>query len=111
MKYLMTIYVDDAAVESIDEAERDAAHAALAQELLSTGEWLDGRQLADRGRVVRRTEQGLLVTEGPFTEGREYAGGYYLMECASIERVIELAGTLVESRYSPIEVREIIDRD
>jgi len=32
-----------------------------------------------------------VVTDGPFLESKEYLGGFYLIDCESKERAIELA--------------------
>ena len=34
------------------------------------------------------------VTDGPFLESKEYLGGFYLIDCESKERAIELAAQI-----------------
>ena len=48
------------------------------------------------------------TTDGPFIEAKEWVGGFYLVDCASIDRAVEIAGRFVEARYSPVEVRQLV---
>ncbi|RIX31319.1 hypothetical protein D1781_01920 [Amnibacterium setariae] len=45
---------------------------------------------------------------GPFTEGVEVVGGYYVVDVASKDRAIEIAGMLAETRFSPVEIRRLM---
>jgi hypothetical protein len=49
------------------------------------------------------------VTDGPFTEAKEVLAGYYVVDCAGLERAAEIAARLPEAPYSPIEIREHTD--
>jgi hypothetical protein len=42
-------------------------------------------------------------------EVKEVLAGYYMVECASVERATEIASRLPEAPYSPIEIREVIE--
>jgi hypothetical protein len=48
------------------------------------------------------------VTDGPFLEAKEHLAGYYEVDCASIERAVELAGLMPEARYQGVEVRPVL---
>jgi len=112
MQYLISIYGNHEAWARLtddDIAERDAAHAGVFASLEASGELVGGRELGIVGsKTVRRTTSGLHVVDGPFTEGKEILGGYYIVDCASIERAIEIAGQLTEADYAPIDVRPIL---
>ena len=111
MRYLVTIYNNsetEAAITSTDEQEFEQAHEAVQAELKASGELLDTQVLSMRdARVVRSTPEGVLVADGPFIEVKEWVGGFYVLECDSIDRATEIAGRFVEARYSPIEVRRL----
>lgn len=115
MKYLLTIYGNDTVWDELtpdDIRRRDEGHAALIDELVGTGEWIATSRLglaAGEARVVRTDTGAPLVTDGPFTEGREIAGGLYLVECADIARASEIAARLTEAEYAPIDVRLLVD--
>jgi hypothetical protein len=85
-----------------------AAHRSVQEELGRTGELIDTQELAVEGaRVVRAVEGTPSVTDGPFTEGEQFLGGYYLIDCADWDRAIEIAGRFRETAFAPIEVRRV----
>jgi hypothetical protein len=47
------------------------------------------------------------VTDGPFTESKEFIGGYFLLACGSREEALELAGECPAAEWATIEVREV----
>jgi hypothetical protein len=111
MKHLITIYNNDtatAAIEGVDAEEFRRVHDDVQAELSASGELIDSNELGvDDARVVRVTDGRTVVTDGPFTEGREIVGGYYLVEC-SPERAVEIAARFVEARYTPVEIRSLL---
>jgi hypothetical protein len=54
-----------------------------------------------------RTRGGeLIVTDGPFTESKEWIAGYDVLECDSKEQAIEIAARHPMARFGRVEVRE-----
>ena len=51
-----------------------------------------------------------LFTDGPFIESKEYLAGYYLLDCESRDRAIELAALLPEAAFGALEVRPLMNR-
>jgi hypothetical protein len=47
------------------------------------------------------------VTDGPFTEAKEFVGGYFLVDCPTRERALELAQECPAAQWATIEVREV----
>jgi hypothetical protein len=47
------------------------------------------------------------ITDGPFAEGAEVAGGFYVFEAENLDDVLELAGGIPAARNGAIEVRPI----
>jgi hypothetical protein len=84
-------------------------HRGLLAETRANGELLAADGLTTgQARVVQVKDGVPAVTDGPFTEAKEFLAGYYLLDC-SLERATELAARLPEARYSPIEVRALTD--
>lgn len=112
MKYMLLIYGnqeawDDFAANGWDAL--DAAHQSLRDELTASGELVLGNELSTTDtRVVRRDTEKLLVTDGPFVEGKEIVGGFYIVDVAGIDRAVEIAGRLEETTYSVVEVRGLM---
>ena len=48
------------------------------------------------------------MTDGPFTETKEVLGGYYLLDCDSLDEALEAAARCPGALYGSIEVRPII---
>jgi len=113
MRYMLMIYGNSSTWDSWTKEEYDeviAAHRSLLEELKASGEYVDSAGLTVRNaRQVRTLEGEAAVTDGPFTEAKEVLAGYYLVDCDGIERATEIAGRIRESRWDPIEVREIIE--
>jgi hypothetical protein len=112
VKYLISIYGSYEAWDALEQGDidaRDRAHQAVRDELASSGELVDSNQLDVEGAKIVRTSQGArLVTDGPFTEAKELVGGYYIVDCASEDRAVEIAAKFVEAEYAPIEVRRLM---
>ncbi len=110
MKYMLLIYGNDETWKALEAEGMEAVfdvHRAVLAETRASGEFVaaDGLATAD-ARVVQIRDNAPAVTDGPFTEAKEVLAGYYLFEC-DLERATELAGRLVEAKYSPIEVRAL----
>ena len=50
-----------------------------------------------------------IVTDGPFAETKEAVGGFYVVDCASRDEAIELAGRVPQSPGVAVEVLTIAD--
>lgn len=112
MRYMILIYSDEAAdaVWAAGGKDRvDAAHAAVFQELQESGELVDGNELDTTDVAVIGRHRGETITSrGPFTEGTEWVGGYYIVDVANRERAVEIAGRLAEVDHSPVEIRRVM---
>ncbi|MBA3788009.1 MAG: hypothetical protein H0X21_04865, partial [Actinobacteria bacterium] len=45
------------------------------------------------------------VTDGPFVESKEALGGYFLLECTSIDDAVDWAARIPGADHGAIEVR------
>ena len=50
-----------------------------------------------------------LFTDGPFAETKEFLGGYYLVECETLDRALELAAACPGAARGSVEVRPVLD--
>lgn len=71
---------------------------ALNNDLAESGELLDANGLAEpaRARLVTSRDGTPVVSEGTYGQSREVLAGYWLLECASIERATEIAARAYE---------------
>ncbi|WP_297603902.1 YciI family protein [Microcella sp.] len=87
----------------------DATHAAVSRDLKQSGELVDANEIDVKGVTVIGHHNGEPVSNrGPFTEGSEWIGGYYIVDVADHARAVEIAGRFVENEFSPIEIRRIM---
>ncbi|MEW9534380.1 YciI family protein [Microbispora sp. NPDC049125] len=113
MKYLLIIHNNPALLGSLPKEELDAmmnAHEPFQQALKESGELVGFVALADAAdsRVIRVLDQVPAVTDGPFVEAKEYLAGFYVVDCDSFDRAVELAGRMPEARYQGVEVRPVL---
>jgi hypothetical protein len=66
------------------------------EELQASGEWVvaEGLTMPDQAKLVRARNDGPPVTDGPFPESKEFLAGFWILECKSLERAIEIAAKI-----------------
>ena len=86
---------------------------ALNAEIREAGGWVFTAGLHDPGTatVVRPGEDGeMLVTDGPYAEGKEHVGGFWVVDAPDLDVVLDWAGKASRATTLPIEVRPISHR-
>ena len=112
MEYLALIYADEGAWERLSEAERASAYelyvefarAAEDAGVLVAGDELGPTASATTVRVRNGRE---LVTDGPYTEVKEALGGYFVLDCRSLDDALEWAARIPAAEYGAVEVRPV----
>ena len=104
MRYMMFVATDPDG-EELD----DSLMPAWLADVDGRGKRIMGQRLrpVEDATTVRVRKGELLVTDGPYTEGKEYIGGYYIVDVDSLERAVEIAGRFVEARFHPVDVRRM----
>ena len=117
--FMLTSVEDERATLSIPESERKQImrqHQGVGAEYVTTramldqepGLWVGARlQVSEQAKTIRRKNGGRLVTDGPFAETKEVAGGFNLVACASIDEAITWANKLAARDGDAIEVRPV----
>ena len=113
-QYLLAVHsAADTPLPSPEEIQKAFADVAVFNtELQASGSWVFGGGLCppDTATVVRTQSGDVLVTDGPFTEGKEVLGGYYMFNADSYDHAIELTRDHPQLEYGgTVEVREIQD--
>jgi hypothetical protein len=115
----MTTYVvllpgDESTWESASEESRAAMyakHGEFARMLAERGHTVTGgaELTHSRGaRVVRRTDTGVTITEGPYAETVEQLTGYYVVDSDDLDDLLEVCGFLAGAEGA-VEVRAAVD--
>ncbi len=112
MKYVALIYTDPAHAEAMTPEEREAyveKYLEFSRMGREQGAVLGGNELASVASAtqVRVVDGETVVTDGPYAETREQLGGYYMLECDSIEEAVELAAKIPGAVHGAIEVRPV----
>jgi hypothetical protein len=67
-----------------------------------------GHKLHDaEGRVMRGAGAALTITDGPYAESREVIGGLFVIDAASYDEVVNLAGDCPHLEFGAIEIRQV----
>lgn len=108
MKYMLLI----THVEIVDEDERKTLmgeSVRLANQLHEQGKYLDAAPLhpASETVSVKVRDGKQFVTDGPYAETREQIGGYFMVDAASLEEAVEIAGKIPGARVGTVEVRRV----
>ena len=86
-----------------------AEHGVVERELRAQKRFVESCRLRppDEARTVRLLPGGeRRVTDGPFTEGKQVMGGYYVIDCDTIEDAVGWARR-IPLAYGSIEVRPV----
>ncbi len=100
------IYTNEAG--GSDEAVLER-YMAFAQEARAAGVNLGGNELAPvaSATTVRVRAGETLVTDGPYAEAKEHLGGYFLLECASLDEAVDWAAKIPGAANGTVEVRPV----
>ena len=114
MKYLVLLADEEGGWENASPEERQRvmdAHDAFHKAVTDRARIVAGEALAESpaGRTLRHVDGEPVVTEGPYAEGVEQLGGFYLLEADSIDVVLDLC-RLLPTSYA-VEVRPVIEID
>ena len=111
-KYMLLLHDNVAAFSNVSPEEMQKViekYIAWGDKLKKKGVVQGGHKLTDEpGRVMRRKDGQVRVTDGPYSESKEILGGYYMIEAPSYEQAIEYARDCPQLDYGgTIEVRQI----
>ncbi len=110
-QYLLSVHMVDGeespAPEVMEKTYRDVD--VFNKKLQDQGSWVfaGGLHPASTATVVRVDDGEVVTTDGPFAEAKEQLAGFYLVECASIERATEIARQIPEAEAGVVEVRPV----
>lgn len=104
MKYMMFVATDtnpDVGTESPDDIP------TWLVEVERRGKRVTGERLRpiEDATTVRVRAGELLVTDGPFTESKEWIVGFDILECDDLDEAIEIASKHPMARFGRLELR------
>jgi hypothetical protein len=111
-QYLLSIYQPDGGPpppEVLEPVMRELH--ALNRDLKAAGAWVFSRGLhaPSTATVVRARGEDLLITDGPYVEGKEHIGGFWIVEAPDLDAALGWARRAARATTLPIEVRPFQD--
>ncbi|MEH1165322.1 YciI family protein [Micromonospora sp. CPCC 205539] len=109
-QYLLSIYQPDGdppppEVLAPIMADLDAVN----EEMRAAGAWVFsvGLHPASTATVVRARDGEDLLTDGPFTEGKEHIGGFTVVNAPDLDAALVWGAKLARALTLPVEVRPV----
>ena len=117
MKYLILIHSNpqfQRRWDGLTDAQREEfgrGHFALTDELAACGELIVSEGLADPALAKRVTirDGQTMTADGPFAEVKEHLAGFYLVDCESTDRAVQIAARVPDAVWGLVEVRPVLD--
>jgi hypothetical protein len=112
-QYLLSIYQPDGEPpppEVLDAVGRELHQ--LNEDIKAAGGWVfaAGLHAPSTATVVRIRDRELMITDGPYAEGKEHVGGLWIVKAPDLDAVLGWAGRAARATTLPIEVRPLQDR-
>ena len=107
-QYLLSVYQPDGPApppERLERINRDLD--AVNQELKAAGAWVfaGGLHPPSTATVVRDRDGEVLITDGPFAEGKEHIGGFTILKAPDLDAALAWAARVSQVVDTDIEVR------
>ena len=116
MKYLCTIYGEESQWSDATPEQMGAvmdAYNAFGDEARAAGVMAGGEGLepTSSATTVRVRDGERVLSDGPFAETKEQLGGFYLLDCDSLDEAIEWAAKIPGAATGSVEVRPVMNYD
>jgi hypothetical protein len=109
--YLVCNYLpEDFNPSSVTQAMMEEIHA-LNREMIAAGvrKFACGISPPAKAKTLRKRPDGkVLITDGPYTETKEYIGGFWILEAANMDEALAWAKKAAIACEVPGEVRELL---
>ena len=111
-QYLLSIYRPDGEPpppDFLQKVMRDLE--VLNDDIKAAGGWVFTGRLhpSTTATVVRAKDDDVLLTDGPYMEGKEHVGGIWVVKAHDLDEVLVWAGRAAQATTLPIEVRPFQD--
>jgi hypothetical protein len=107
-QYLLSIYQPDGQVPAPEVMDRVATDLhVLNEQLKAAGSWVftGGLHAPGTATVVRAQDRDVVTTDGPYMEGKEHIGGFWIITATDLDAALEWAAKATRATTLPIEVR------
>ena len=111
-QYLLSIYQPDGPVPAPEVLQKIRGDLdALNREIKAAGAWVfaGGLHAPSTATVVRHQDGDLLLTDGPYAEGKEHLGGFTIIQAPDLDAALAWGCKLAGATTLPVEVRPFQD--
>ena len=111
-QYMLSVYQPDGEPPTdldLDQIRRDAGADQAELKAAVGGVFSGGLSAAGSATVVRAKDGDVLMTDGPYLEGKEHVGGFTILAAPDLDAALEWAGRFAAAITLPIEVRPFAD--
>ncbi|WDI31078.1 YciI family protein [Hyphococcus flavus] len=108
MKYLFLLYDDENVWDEMPEDKRNeifGSYMAYSEALKKSGAFIGGEPLV-HSREAKRVRQ-TQVQDGPFADGKEQLGGYYMIDAKNLDEALDWAARCPCAELGHVEVRPV----
>jgi hypothetical protein len=78
--------------------------------LSQQGKYVSGEPLVPGGKIIKGSNKA--VTDGPFTEGKEVVGGFFIVNANSLEEAVQISNDYPDYEYGgSVQVRQVMKMD
>ena len=106
-QYLLTVFQPEGELPAADLEAIMRDVDAVDQEMRDAGVWVfaGGLHPPSTATVLRPQGEDVLMTDGPFAEGKEHVGGFTIIEADDLDAALGWGRKLAQATTLPIEVR------
>jgi hypothetical protein len=112
-QYMLTVHdVEGAPMPAPEVMEKMYVDVeALNKELQSAGVWVfaGGLHPPSTATVVKVQDGDVMTTDGPFAEGKEHVGGFWVIKVPDLDAALAWAAKATVACAGPVEVRPFQD--
>jgi|SRR5215207_6951795 len=112
MEFIALIHAAGSDWEAMSDEEQQAVYKRY-MDFSEREEVVGGAELqpTEAATTVRVRDDDRLVTDGPYAEVKEALGGFFLLECDSIDDACRLAAEIPAAERGAVEVRPVYVRE
>lgn len=116
MKFALLLNGAESEWNALGEDAQAAAmgdYYSVTEAMKEAGVYVGGEALTPSATAttLRIRDGERMVTDGPFIESKEILGGFYVIDCASVDEALDWAARLPDAKIGSIEIRPLLDVD
>jgi hypothetical protein len=107
MKFMMFVVADPAATAEATPSDDDLTIEQWLADVDGRGKRITGNALrpVSEAVTVRMSQGRVLVTDGPFSETKEWIAGFDILECDDLDEAIAIAARHPQANGGKLELR------